>query len=262
MTSEMLTQVFISMAENGITDDIDASIEHVRTQYYEIKNSYFRAAEQRMEQMIFRLYDCKYFVHSGMNIDVKKYAVDDEYFKAQQPVIAEAHDLAAAQPIFQQAVALADAKDYAAAGPFYLKAALLGHVGAQYNYGITLANGEGCDVNLTESCYWYWKAACRNHPKAMVNLAIAYRRGDGVKEELGQMLYLYARAAEQLIPEAVYFMGLSLKNEEVFSGLAEVGLELIGHSDHLDQPETASRVQGLARAIIRTLLEHTDIYTI
>lgn len=57
-------------------------------------------------------------------------------------------------------------KDVKKALELYGKAALLGHVGAQKEYGTALAIGEGAEQNVSEGLKWLFIAGKAGHPQA------------------------------------------------------------------------------------------------
>lgn len=188
---DRMTEIMITTAEQCITPDADASLALVTEQYNNIRNSCLKELERRIELLIYRLYDVKHFAMRAGVEDTVRYAKDDEYFSEQQSKIAALTDEEQSAALFDQALALVKVKDYAAAGELFRQAALLGHVGAQYNYGVSLASGEVGEPDALQACYWYWKASRGGSAKALVNLAIAYRNGTGVKKDWNQMLYFY-----------------------------------------------------------------------
>lgn len=60
------------------------------------------------------------------------------------------------------------------------RAAVQGHVGAQYFLGAELATGEKVRKNLREAASWYRRAAKQNHGEAQYNLALMYWGGEGL----------------------------------------------------------------------------------
>ena len=55
-----------------------------------------------------------------------------------------------------------------------------GEAWAQYNLGVSYANGEGVVQNYVEAVKWYRKAAEQGYAQAQFNLALMYARGGGV----------------------------------------------------------------------------------
>jgi TPR repeat protein len=148
------------------------------------------------------------------------------------------------------------AKDYVTAGRHFKNAALCGHVDAQYNYGVSLSNGELGEADPLEGAFWYFMAARGGNAKAMVNLAIAYRRGTGVSENGPMMLYWYAKGATVPSPYAVYCLGLCLKDEEVIPNNVSLGRTLIIFSERLCDDRACNFVKETAEKIIDALRDH------
>ena len=193
--------------------------------------AYYQRGERWREERIISAYHELYF---GKN---RKYVEEEK---------GEAY--------YQQAVKLIGEQEYDKAGKLFGKAAKYGHAAGQFNYGISLMNGEGCASNPLEACYWYWAAAHQGHSKAMMNLAICYRNGQGVLQNGIKMLEWYAKAAYYLQPEAVYNLGLSLKHEEVIRGLSALGVTLINASDDVsDYMATQDFVKRTTKIILEEL---------
>ena len=259
---DMMSEVMIAAAEQCITPDADASLALVMEQCNNIRNSYLKKPERRIELLIYRLYDVKHFAARAGVEDVVRYVKDDEYFRDQQAKLAALTDGEQGAALFDQALALVNAKDYAAAGELFRQAALLGHVGAQYNYGVSLASGEVGEPDALQACYWYWKAGRGGSTKALVNLAIAYRNGTGVKDDWNQMLYFYATAALALEPHAVYNMGLALAEEGGTEKLQQIGRLVIARSVSLENEEAARLVRVVAQSLIDQLTETASVITL
>lgn len=243
---DMLMNVMIAGAENSVDADADASLTRVEQQYRNIRNTYMKAAERRMELLIFRLYDVKHFaVRAGVE-DLAAYVKDDACFNSQQAKIAALTDEAQGNALYDQAVARIREKDYAGAGELFRQAAMLGHAAAQFNYGVSLAGGEVGDADPLQACYWYWKAARNGSPKGKMNLAIAYRTGAGVKEDWHQMLYLYSAAASALEPRAVYNLGLALSRDGMTPNLESLGRHLMDAAECLEDDRIAVYVRTVS----------------
>ena len=259
--SDFAGRMMIELAENAVNTDVDASLQRVEAQYRSIRNSFFKVAERRMELLLYRLYDVKFYAARAGVEDTVRYVLDDEYFDAQQAQLKTVNDEEKSNALYEQAVLRVQAKDYAEAGRLFLEAAQYGHVAAQYNYGVSVANGEVGDADPLQACYWYWKAARGGSVKAKINLGIAYRSGTGVKADGDQMLYLYASAAVELEPTAVYNLGDALMHgsqEET----QQVGRLLLLASIRLDDDACAAFVKDTAENLCTMLTETMPIITV
>jgi len=81
-----------------------------------------------------------------------------------------------------------------------LAAAKRGDAEAQFNVGVSYANGEGVSKNLFQAVYWFRKAAEQGHANAQYNLGVCYYDGEGVSKNLFQAVYWFRIAAEQCFP--------------------------------------------------------------
>lgn len=203
-------------------------LEVLKHYYYGIEDASLEYAETALEESIFNMYDEMFF--TGRELDE---AVREE-----------------GKRLYRYATELVEKGEYDEAGKLFRKAALCGNVYAQFDCGVSVANGEGCEKNELESCYWFWKAANENHAGAMINLGINYREGSGVRKNLWKMLQMYARAAYLLDSYGVYNLGCSLKEEEVIIGKQELGQALIGLTKELEDKTVAESVQAIALSVM------------
>ena len=74
-------------------------------------------------------------------------------------------------------------KDAAQAVAWYRKAAAQGDADAQYNLGVSYANGEGVPKNAAQAVTWCQKAAAQGQANAQFNLGEMYARGEGVAQD-------------------------------------------------------------------------------
>jgi TPR repeat protein len=90
---------------------------------------------------------------------------------------------------------------------WYRKAAEQGQPRAQFNLGISFANGLGVAQDYDEAFKWYRKAAEQGYPEAQFNLGISYARGQGVPPDYAEAVKWCVKAAEQGFPSAQYTIG-------------------------------------------------------
>ena len=239
-------------------DNLDESIKSIRNEYENIKNDCFIGAIGRIEQCLFRLYEAKYLVlpHKS-DLDVLGYAFDDSYHAAVNEEVEKCFDKAYAQSEYDKAIGLVRQKDYQTAGIHFLNAAINGNAPSQYNYGVSVANGEIGERDTTEAAFWYFMAAKNGYEKAMVNLAISYRNGTGVYPDGYMMTYWYAKASTIPFPYAVYNLGLSIVNEEVLPGNPLIGRQLKLFSEQLYDDVAREYVTDVARKVIDAIKERT-----
>lgn len=256
MDLDEMNQITIQTALYAATASIDEGIKISRMQYENIRNDYFKESVQALETFLFRLYECKYlFKDKVVDFDRPRYLTDDEYYHKIWWEFYGSLDENCGKDAFEQGVALVQKKDYVGAGVYFRESALSGNVEGQYNYGVTISNGEGCEADALEGAFWYWESAKRGNSKGMMNLAINYRNGEGVKSNGIQMLYWYACSAAQLDnPIAVYNLGLSLKHGEVLKGNEKIGVLLIDASDNLEREKEREFVDKMAGKV-RMILE-------
>lgn len=232
---EFPNKMVVDMLPIYFAETIDASIENIKNEYQNTKNDFFLPAICRMEQCLFRLYEAKYFVlPHKRDINIYGYAFDDAYHAEVNKEVEKFFDKDYAQSEYDAAIEFVHEKNYEEAGKHFGNAAFNGHVAAQYNYGVSVANGEIGEKDTTEGAFWYFMAAKGGYEKAMINLAIAYRNGTGLYPNGYMMMYWYATAALIPFPYGVYNLGLTLINDEVFVGYAAIGRQLKLCSERLD----------------------------
>ncbi|MBR1740334.1 MAG: sel1 repeat family protein [Lachnospiraceae bacterium] len=218
----------------------EEAIEIIRKGYLEIHDDGFAKAKGILEQFLFRYYEIVYLYMENIieDFDKKAYVTEDSCYKEYWKKLCEKQNTETAEMLYDLGVHEVRNKDLYKAGVFFSQAAALGDSDGQYNFGITVTNGEGVTADPLKGSFWYWEASKHGNPKAMMNLAIAYRNGTGVHENGVQMLYWYAKSASTLKnPVAVYNLGLSLKHEEVVEGMGKIGQILIDSSDYMDSEE-------------------------
>ena len=248
--------ISVSTLSRMVSDDLYTSLEYVRDEYLGIRNDQFAPARQRYEQCLFRLYEAIYLVTPHVSIDVRGFVFDDAYHDQMVEAAREKYDTSEAEREYEIALGLIGERRYHAASGHFEKGALLGHSASQFNYGISVLNGEGLPADPLESAFWFFMSAKNNNPKAMVNLAVSYRRGTGVHPNGELMLYWYAKAALQLFPDGVFNLGLSLQNEEVLRGNSSVGTNLKMCADQLDNCDYQRYAQSVATQILNVLADH------
>lgn len=258
MNIQEMNRHTIQTSLNAVAVSIDEGIRVSRMQYENINNDYFKESKEKLEMFLFRLFECKYLFEGKISdLDRKRYLTEDEYYKKGWGQLEGLMDLETGQSSYEKGVACVRKKDYIEAGRYFRESALAGHAGGQFNYGVIVSNGEGCEADELEGAFWYWEAAKHGNSKAMMNLAIAYRNSRGVKGNGVQMLWWYACSAEMLDnPTAVYNLGLSLKREEVLEGNGSIGRLLVDASDELEGEKVRSFVKRTASQIKEVLKEY------
>ncbi|MDO4167933.1 MAG: tetratricopeptide repeat protein [Eubacteriales bacterium] len=253
-----MNQLTIETALNAALDSVDDGIQISRIQYENINNDYFAEAKKRLEIFLFRLYECKYLlVDKIKDFDRKRYLLEDSYYQKTWIKLRSRMDLKTGQKAYEKGVTCVREKNYAKAGEFFRIAAMAGDSDGQFNYGVTVSNGEGCEIDELEGAFWYWEAAKHGNSKAMMNLAIAYRNGSGVKADGVQMLWWYACSAGMLDnPVAVYNLGLCLKHEEVLAGKEIIGRRLIDASNAMLDEREKQFVTQIAKQVKEILEEY------
>lgn len=245
MNIEEANQITIQTSLNAGIRSVEDGIEVSRMQYENINNDFFKEAKNKLEVFLFRLYECKFLIGDRISdFNRERYLTDDAYYKETWKTLRDLMDVERGEQAYQKGVSYIKEKNYEEAGKYFREAALAGNADGQYNYGLTVSNGEGCEADPLEGAFWYWEAAKRENFKAMMNLGVAYRNGNGVKESGIQMLWWYACSANSLEnPVAVYNLGLCLKHEEVLSGSQAVGIALIRASDEMEMDRARKYVQ-------------------
>ena len=76
-----------------------------------------------------------------------------------------------------------------------------GNVHAQFNLGLSYANGDGVEQNYTEAIQWYRMAVENKLPQAAYNLGYLYYHGQGVPQDREEAEKLYRLAMEQGLPD-------------------------------------------------------------
>ena len=72
-----------------------------------------------------------------------------------------------------------------------------GDAEAQYNLGVSYAEGDGVVKDLEEAIKWWRKAADQGNADAQTNLGIAYGYGAGVAQDYEEAVKWYRKAADQ-----------------------------------------------------------------
>lgn len=248
----------IDMIPAQFTEDIDETIKRIKEQYTFIRNDAFLPATVRIEQCLFRLYELKYFVCAADgDVNFRGFAFDNAYHDFVMAKVAEKFDADFAGKEYEAALAFVKEKRYEEAGIHFKNAALNGHTAAQYNYGVSVSNGEVGEKDLLEGAFWYFQAAKKGSEKAMVNLAISYRNGQGVYPNGIMMLYWYAKAASIPFAYGVYNLGLCLANSEVLQGNEIIGRRLKMAAEDLNDERMRSFAVTIAGQVIDILREHT-----
>jgi TPR repeat protein len=68
---------------------------------------------------------------------------------------------------------------------------------AQYNLGVMLSTGQGCEKNIEKAVNWFEQAGRLGMPEAQIAVGDAYRSGDGVVADPEAARYWYQQAASQ-----------------------------------------------------------------
>jgi len=104
------------------------------------------------------------------------------------------------------------------------KAAMNGHVKAQFYLGVCYDQGLGVRKDLRESFKWYMKAALNGMMEAQFNIGFFYKKGDLVRVNFKKAVYWYSLAAKQGDTEAqrdlgyCYFYGGRCEQRPIKSG--------------------------------------------
>ena len=254
---DSMFSIFVDVLALKFTADIDETIRNIRDDYQDVRNESLMPATNRTEQCLFRLYEAKYLIMPHCDVDLLGFAFDDAYhdFVANK-VAKECYDAAKGEGEYTMALECVKLKNYAAAGEHFRLAALNGHAAAQYNYGVSVTNGEVGEADALEGAFWYFIAAKNGSEKAMINLAVAYRTGKGVLPNGPMMLHWYATAACIPFPYGVYNLGLCLENEEVISGNASLGTSLKRASEQLQDEEMRGFAIDVAEQVVSILKEY------
>lgn len=251
---EMIQRFSVEPLPIFFTDSIDQTIENIKSEYQQTKNGAFLDAIARMEQCLFRLYEAKYLILAHFaQLDLLGFAFDHDYHDFVTRQVQSAFNAPYAAQEYDNALSCVREKNYAKAGVHFRHAAVQGHVAAQYNYGISLTNGEIGEADPLQGAFWFFLAAKGGYEKAMINLAIGYRNGTGVYPNGYAMLYWYAKAASIPFPYGVYNLGLCLENEEVIRGNAVLGSELKRRSEQLQDPDARTFVCDIASQVLRAV---------
>jgi len=107
---------------------------------------------------------------------------------------------------------LAVAKDEVEAVKWYRKAAEQNLAQAQYNLGVSYANGLGVAKDEAQAVSWYRKAADQNLAQAQFNLGLRYANGQGVAKDEAEAVKWYRKAAEQNDAQAQFNLGFCYAN--------------------------------------------------
>lgn len=120
---------------------------------------------------------------------------------------------------------LQDPSDPTEAVKWFQRAALAGHVRAQYSLALCLQQGRGLECCAAKAARWYQHAAEGGSARAMYNLALCYKKGEGINGDFREARKWMKRAALAGHRKAQFEHGLTLFAESD-GGLALVFLEL------------------------------------
>ena len=254
---DFVNQLVVDTLPLLFSSDVDDAIREVKRNYESNKNDLFIPAAVRAEKCLFRLYEAKYLILPHCMINLAGFCFDEAYHAFVKEKASVCYDKARGEKEYAEALRAVGEKDYVTAGTHFKNAALCGHVDAQYNYGVSLSNGELGEADPTEGAFWYFTAAKGGNAKAMVNLAIAYRKGMGVYPNGPMMIYWYAKAATIPLPYAVYCLGLCLQNEEVIANNVSLGYRMKEVSEQLTDEEMRAFAVNIAEQIVDLILPHT-----
>eukprot|EP00249_Psilotum_nudum_P024207 c29121_g1_i4 orf=352-1692(+) len=108
---------------------------------------------------------------------------------------------------------------------YFHRAALAGHLRAQYSLALCLQQGRGVETSLSKAARWYLKAAEGGNARAMHSIALCYSKGDGLPRNRQEARRWMKHAALAGHRKAQYDYGLTLFSEGD-GGHALVFLEL------------------------------------
>ena len=103
---------------------------------------------------------------------------------------------------YEDGFAAAKRGDYATAVRLWRPLAEQGDARAQFNLGLSYANGWGVPLDYAQAVKWYRKAADQGLAWAQTNLGIMYENGQGVRQDFRLALIWYRKAAKQGDAEA------------------------------------------------------------
>jgi len=91
---------------------------------------------------------------------------------------------------------------------WYKKAAAQGHSRAQNNLGYQYHNGRGVQKDYGMAYYWYLTAADQGHDCGQYNVGFMWHHGHGVKKNIKVAIEWYRKAADQGYLSAQKLLGL------------------------------------------------------
>ena len=250
---EPMSGITVGALVHCFNGNVDEAVKGIREEYQGIRNDAFADARSRAEQCLFRLYEAQYLILPHVEVDLRGFVFDDAYHAFAVEKAAECYDRARGEQEYALALAAVKEKDYVTAGTHFRAAALCGHAGGQYNYGVSLSSGELGEADPLEGAFWYFIAAKNGNEKAMINLAVAYRNGMGVFGNGPMMLYWYARAAAIPNPYGVYNLGLCLQKEEVLDGNPAMGRNLRVAAERLNDESARQYAVNAAEMVLMIL---------
>jgi len=139
------------------------------------------------------------------------------------------------EQLIEQALSLMFQDKYEESASLFEKAAVHGHMGAQYALGELYEYGRvgsfsNGNPNTYRAAKWYKEAAKQGHPDAQNNLGVMYLNGDGVSENPTRAKYLFKKAAKQgneLAQKNLYKCDFGDTKKIVFSILCGLTLGII-----------------------------------
>ncbi len=113
---------------------------------------------------------------------------------------------------FDEGLAAYRKGDYATALRELRPLANQGDAVAQFNLGVSYANGEGVTQDAREAVRWYQKAADQGNANAQFNLGVSYANGEGVTKDARAAVRWYQKAADQGDADAQFNLGWMYRN--------------------------------------------------
>lgn len=103
-------------------------------------------------------------------------------------------------------------KDLHKAVIYWEKAALKGHVMAQFNLAQCYESSIGVSQDLSKSFYWYQKAAENGDMDAIYNTGCNYYMGKGCKKDYYEAVRYFEMAADKQYTKAIYNLGICYRD--------------------------------------------------
>lgn len=137
------------------------------------------------------------------------------------------------------------AKDLHKAVIYWEKAALKGHVMAQFNLAQCYESSIGVSQDLSKSFYWYQKAAENGDMDAIYNTGCNYYMGKGCKKDYYEAVRYFEMAADKQYTKAIYNLGICYRDGTGVQADCDKAVELLQQAANQGHEKAQTALQQM-----------------